>query len=127
MNSTLNVILWVLQGLMSVVFLSAGGMKIFQPKENLEKKMDWVKNVSAQTVKIIGGLEVLGALGLILPGLTGILPWLTALAAVGLALTMLGAIITHIRLGEMSKNIVPVVFLALLVFMAYARFALAPL
>lgn len=43
MNSTLNVILWVLQGLMSVVFLSAGGMKIFQPKENLEKKMDWVK------------------------------------------------------------------------------------
>jgi hypothetical protein len=67
-------------------------------------------------------LEVLGAIGLIVPLLTGILPWLTPLAAIGLVLTMLGAMATHLRRGENQMLAVNLVLL-LAAFVAYGRFA----
>jgi DoxX-like family len=73
-------------------------------------------------VHVVGLLEVLGALGLVLPGAFGIAPLLTPLAAVALALTMVGAIITHVRTGETDRLAVPVVLLALCVFVAVERF-----
>ncbi len=121
----MNTILWFFQIFVAVVFLTTGVLKVSQPKENLQHQMSWVKDAPALMVKIIGFLEILGAFGIILPALTGIAPWLSPLAAVGLTLTMIGAIVTHIRLTEYSKLWLPVVMLALTIFIAYGRFFIA--
>lgn len=117
----MNIALWIIQGLLAVLFTMAGGMKLTQPKEQLAARMGWVNDFSAGTVKLIGGLELLGAIGLIAPVLTGILPWLTPLAALGLVLTMIGAAITHLRRGENQGIIANVVLLLLAAFVAYGR------
>jgi len=122
----MNVALWIVQGLLALMFLMAGVTKVMQPKEKLAGNMAWVEDFSGGQVKTIGVLEVLGAIGLILPAATGILPWLTPLAAIGLSLTMIGAIIVHIRRGELSMIIVNIVLLALAAFVAYGRFVLEP-
>jgi uncharacterized membrane protein YphA (DoxX/SURF4 family) len=122
----MNIILWIVQVLVTLLFLAAGSLKISQPKDKLEQRMSWVKHAPAQAVKVIGVLEVLGALGVILPALTGILPWLTPLAAMGLVLTMIGAIVTHIQLAEYSKITGPIVLLVLAAVIAYGRFVIAP-
>ena len=89
--------------------------------------MAWVESLSAGNVKLIGIVEVLAGIGLILPQLTGILPWLTPLAAVGLVFTMIGAIILHVRRGDGAQAIVMnVVLLLMASFVAYGRFALVP-
>ena len=75
-------------------------------------------------MRLIGALEVLGAIGLVLPALTGVLPWLTPLAALGLVATMVGAILTHLRRNENSAIAVPVVLLVIAAFVAYGRFFL---
>jgi uncharacterized membrane protein YphA (DoxX/SURF4 family) len=120
----MGVALWVAQGLLAVAFLGAGGTKLSQPKEKLAKNMAWVEDFSQGTVRLIGTLEVLGAVGLVLPALTGLLPWLTPLAALGLVLTMVGAIHTHLRRSENSAITVPVGLLVLAAFVAYGRFFL---
>jgi uncharacterized membrane protein YphA (DoxX/SURF4 family) len=120
-----GVALWVVQLLLAAAFLAAGGMKLSQPKEKLAANMAWVEDFSQGTVRLIGALEVLGALGLVLPALTGVLPWLTPLAAVGLALTMVGAILTHLNRKENSAIAAPAVLLVLAAFVAYGRFFLA--
>jgi hypothetical protein len=84
--------------------------------------MAWVNDFSAGAVKTIGILELFGALGLILPLATGILPWLTPLAAVGLILTMAGAAITHFRRGEFPMIGINLILLLLAGFVAYGRF-----
>jgi len=114
--------LWTVQILLALAFLMAGFMKATRPKEELQDKMAYVEDFSQGTVRLIGTLEILGAIGLVLPVLTGILPWLTPLAAVGLALTMVGAAITHIRRGESQMIVTNVVLLALAAFVAYGRF-----
>jgi hypothetical protein len=72
-------------------------------------------------------LEILGGLGLLLPGLLHILPVLTALAAAGLVLTMIGAIIVHFRLNEASRSVAPLILLLLALFIVIGRFAIVPL
>ena len=118
----MNVALWIVQGLLAVAFLMAGSMKVMKPKEELAGRMEWVNDFSAGAVKTIGILEILGALGLILPLATGILPWLTPVAAVGLALTMIGAAITHGRRKEFPMIVPNAVLLLLAAFVAYGRF-----
>ena len=127
----MNIVLWILQGLLAAIFLMAGVMKATQSKEQIKEKggerMAWVDSVSAGNIKVIGILEILAAVGLILPQLTGILPWLTPLAAVGLVLTMIGAIILHVRLGDGAQAMMTnVVLLLLAAFVAYGRFVLVP-
>jgi len=94
------VALWVVQVLLAAAFLGSGATKLSRPREKLVKNMGWVEDFSQPTVRIIGVLEVLGAIGIVLPALTGILPWLTPLAALGLVLTMIGAALTHLRRAE---------------------------
>ena len=122
----MGIALWVVQILLAIVFLMTGGMKITQPKEKLDES-GFAEDFSLSTIRLIGVLELLGAIGVVLPALTGILPWLTPLAAVGLALTMIGAAITHLRRTEYSNIIVNVIFFALAVFVVYGRFVLAPI
>ena len=118
--------LWVVQGLLAVLFLMVGVMKITQPIEKLAVRMAWVTRFSPSIVRLIGALEVLAAIGLVVPALTGILPVLTPLAAVGLILTMVGAMATHATHGEYGNMAGNFVLLALAAFVAYGRFVLVP-
>lgn len=123
----MNIALWIVQGLLALMFLMFGGMKLLRPKEDLQEQMDFLEDLSQSQVRVIGVLEVMGAIGLILPALTGILPILTPLAAVGIALDMIGAMLLHIRRREYPQIIVNLVVLALAIFVAYGRFVLVPL
>lgn len=107
----MNIVFWIVTAITALTFLAAGSMKLIQPKEKLEPMLKWVADFDGNTVKGIGLLEVLGAIGLILPRLTNILPWLSILAAAGLILTMIGGAMTHLRRKE---SIVPNVVLGLL-------------
>ena len=120
-------VLWILLALLAIVFLLAGLTKVFQSKEKLAERMPWVEGYSQGQIKLIGILEILGSLGLILPGLTGIMPWLTSFAAIGLALLMVGAIVTHFRRGETPYVIFNIVLIALAVFVAYGSIIALPL
>ena len=122
----MGIALWVVQGLLAAAFLVSGATKLSQPKEKLVKNMAWVEDFSQPTVRIIGALEVLGAIGIVLPAPTGILPWLTPLAALGLVLTMIGAALTHLRRAEYGYIAVPAVLLILAAFVAYGRFFVLP-
>lgn len=122
----MNIILWIAQGLLAFAFFGAGMMKVTQPKEKLLDKMTFVEDFPENTVRVIGALEVTGAIGLILPLALGILPILTPLAGVGLFLTMIGAIITHLRRNEI-RDIVPNIVLGLIaLFIVYGRFVIVP-
>jgi uncharacterized membrane protein YphA (DoxX/SURF4 family) len=123
----MNTAIWIVQILAGLMFGISGFMKATQPYEKLAANMKWVEDFSPNTIKGIGTLEVLGALGLILPALTGILPILTPIAGVGLVLVMLGAAYTHIRRGEMPMIAINLVLLALAAFVAYGRFVAVPL
>jgi len=123
----MNGTLWSLQGLLALVFLVTGAIKIVLPKERLAAQMGWVENVSQPVVRLIGVVEILGAMGLILPSLTGIMPWLTPLAAAGLALTMVGASSTHYRRNELSRIGLTAVLLVMTLFVAVGRTWIIPL
>ncbi len=118
----MDTILWITQGFLAFSFLMAGFMKLTKQKEELADKMAFVEDFSASTVRLIGALEVLAAIGLILPWLLNIVPQLTALAAVGLILVMIGAIITHIRRKESSMLVVNFALLLMAGFVVWGRF-----
>ena len=119
----MNIALWIVQGLLAFAFGYSGIMKIVQSKDQLKTMMHWVVDARPQTIKGIGILEVLAAIGLILPQATGVLTWLTPLAAAGLILLMLGAIATHTRRHETHMIIANLVLLVLAAFVAIGRFA----
>jgi uncharacterized membrane protein YphA (DoxX/SURF4 family) len=119
----MNVALWIIAAMLAVAFLASGAMKLALPKEKLAAfGMGWVEDFSAGTVKAIGTLEVLAAVGLILPAALGIAPVLVPLAAVGLVVLMVGAIITHLRRHEARVIASPMAVLALAVLVAWGRF-----
>ena len=122
----MNTILWILQAVLALAFLAAGLMRLTQSIEKLAAQMGWVSDFRPSTVRLIGGLEVLAAIGLILPPLVGVLPWLAPVAAIGLGVLMLGAAATHLRRNETAVIAANVVLLALAAFVAVGRFAVAP-
>src|SRR5256886_14927035 len=123
----MNIVLWIVQILLALVFAMAGIMKVTRPFEKLAENMKWAKDVGPRGVRLVGVLEILGAIGLILPAVTGILPWLTPIAAAGLVLTMVGAMIVHGRRGEFSSIWMNIVLLALAAFVLFGRFIVVPL
>lgn len=104
---------WIVAGLLALMYLYSGGMKLIQRREKLQHMMLWVENSPVWVVKVIGLLEVLAAIGLILPPLTGIAPWLAIAAAVGLVLLQIGAIGLHVRRGEARQLGLNIVLLVL--------------
>lgn len=121
--------LWIVQILLAVAFFMAGMMKATQPIAKLEQMMPWVNSINPRSrVRIIGILEILAAVGLVLPALTGILPILTPLAALGLILTMIGAMLLHIqRKDPPAMLLINLVLLLLAAFIAYGRIVVVPL
>lgn len=122
----MNIALWIVQVLLAGVFIMAGVMKAFQ-YERAHATLPWVKDVPRGLTTFIGISELLGGLGLILPALTGILPWLTPLAAAGLALVMLLAMGFHATRREPQAIAFNAALFALAAFVTYGRFAIAPL
>src|SRR5204862_664287 len=122
----MNIILWIAQALVAAAFLMAGPIKLFQ-YERARERMSWVKNVPRGLVAFIGAAEILGGLGLVLPALTGILPWLTPLAGLGLVLVMLLASAFHATRREYSRIAMNVVLLLLAAFVVYGRWFIQPL
>ena len=119
----MNLTLWIIAGLLAVVYLAAGIAKLIVPEEKLANApgAGWIEDFSAGTVKAIGALEVLAAVGLVLPAALDIAPVLVPLAAVGLVLLMVGAVITRIRRHEAKFMMADLVYLALAGFVAWGR------
>ncbi len=117
----MNTALWILQALLGFAMLGAGSMKVVRSKEQLAPKMTWVEDFSAGAIRLIGLSEILGGLGVVLPTATGILPFLTPVAAVGLTILMLGAVYTHVRRKESGQAVPSLVLAALAAFVAYGR------
>ena len=118
----MNIVLWICAGLLAAMFLLAGVMKVAMPREKLLPIMQWSKTWSDAQLRALGAVEVLGAIGLILPRALNIAPVLTPLAAVGCAIVMVGATITHIRMKDYKGVGMPVVLLVLAVVVAAGRF-----
>jgi hypothetical protein len=114
--------LWIVQVLLAGLFLFAGGMKLVLPLEALTAQMP----LPGLFVRFIGVAEVLGAVGLILPGLLRIRPGLTPLAAAGLVLIMVGATVLTLTGGDIASALIPLVVGLLLAFVAYGRWRLTP-
>lgn len=98
--------LWIVNILLALAMLFAGGLKFAQPKEKLAARMGWVEDFSPTSIKLIGAAEVLGALGLVLPLATGIAPILAPIAAIGLLIIMLGAVVVHARRHEPTLPVI---------------------
>jgi uncharacterized membrane protein YphA (DoxX/SURF4 family) len=119
----MNIALWIIAGLLAATFLASGVVKLIQPKEKLVSSgFGWAEDFSTGSVKAIGVLEILAAVGLILPAAVDIAPVLVPVAAVGLVLLMVSAIITHVRRHEAQVIAVPVVLFTLAALVALGRF-----
>lgn len=119
----MNTVLWVLQVLLAVTFAAAGLSKLVMPRAKLVDKLGgWVEDFPGPLLKPLGLLEVLAAVGLILPPLVGVLPVLAPLAALGIVAIMLGAIVTHALRSEYANAGVNVVLAAMAVAVAWTRF-----
>ncbi len=120
----MSVALWIAAIVLALAMLGSGSMKLIRSREQLVAMgMAYAAHFPPGAIKAIGALEVLAAIGLILPAITGIAPVLVPLAATGVAIIMLGAVITHMRLREPFGQSVPAIVLLLLaIFVAWGRF-----
>lgn len=121
----MNTVLWIVAGLLAVAYLASGGGKLILPKRKIADfgaSARWVEDFSPGSVKAIGALEVLGAVGLILPAALDIAPALVPLAALGLVMIMTGAVVTRIRRQEFTFMLADLAYLALAGFVAWGRF-----
>jgi uncharacterized membrane protein YphA (DoxX/SURF4 family) len=118
----MNVTLWIVAGVLAVLFLASGLTKLFQPKEKVVGSTRSVQNLSEGAIKAIGLLEVLGAIGLVLPAVVDIAPVFVPLAAAGLVVLMVCAMVVHLRHREAKGVAVTLVLLALAAFVAWGRF-----
>ena len=118
-------ILWTIQVLLAGLFLFAGGYKLVMPIEEMVKQMPVA--IPGWFLQFIGVCEVLGGIGLVLPGLLRIKPGLTPLAAAGLVIIMIGATVITIQGGMIAAALFPLATGLLAAFVAYGRWRLAPI
>ena len=120
-NKAINIALWVAQVLLGLLFLMAGATKAFQPIEAMAESLPWVLTTPSVLVRFIGVSEILGGLGLLLPSMLRIKPFLTVWAAIGLAVIMLLAALFHGSRGEFTAIGANLTFMAVLAFIAWGR------
>jgi hypothetical protein len=119
----MNLALWIIQGLLALLFLFAGGVKLVVPMDQLVKQAPQLPGLF---LRFVGVCEVLGAAGLILPRLLRIRPGLTPLAAIGLVGIMIGAVAVTVAGGSVAQAILPAIVGLLAAFVAYGRWRLSP-
>ena len=127
MRKTIHISAWVAQIILSASLIWAGGVKLFQPIGQLKTMWPWTGEVSPMFVKMTGIIDLLGALGLLLPALLRIKPVLTPVAALGIVLLMIVAGAFHILRGESEQIGVNIAFGIIAGFIAFARFRIAPI
>jgi uncharacterized membrane protein YphA (DoxX/SURF4 family) len=120
----MNIALWIAQALLAAIFLFAGGMKLVLPIEEMTKQMPIP--LPGWFLRFTGIVEVLGAIGVILPWLLRIRPGLTPLAAAGLVIVMIGATAYTLAAGDFASAPIPLVVGILAAFVAYGRWRLTP-
>jgi uncharacterized membrane protein YphA (DoxX/SURF4 family) len=120
----MNMFLWVLQVLMAIAFLAHGWLLLF-PSPEMEQLMN--TTMSRGFRLFLGVAEVLAAVGLTVPGVTRVMPWLVYCAAAGLMIVMIGATILHIRRDEISSAVITAVLLLIVTFIAYMRWRVTPI
>jgi len=120
----MNIVLWVLQVLLAVAFFAHGGLFLWPPAA-IAAQMN--ATLPRWFQLFLGVAEVLAAVGLTLPGLTRILPWLVSWAAGGIMIVMVSATIFHLMRGEMSSAAITLVLLAMATFVAYKRHRVLPI
>ena len=126
-NKAIHISLWIAQGLLVVMFIMAGAMKLSQPIETLTESLPWVTSVPNLLVKFIGLSEFLGALGLLVPSIFRFKPFLTVWAAIGLAVIMILAAIFHATRGEFSAIGMNMILMSISLFIAWGRSKKAPI
>jgi hypothetical protein len=118
----MNRTLWIVQGLLALLFMAAGGMKLIMPLTLLTAQLP----LPGVCVRLIGGAEVLGAIGLIVPGVLRFRPGLTPLAAAGLVIIMAGAAVFTLATGGGALAVVPLAIGFLAACVAYGRWRVMP-
>lgn len=118
----MNTVVWVVQCFLTAIFAIAGFVKLVTPKDILEEKMSWVKDYSNAMVTFIGTCEFMGAIGLVAPMALNIFPFLTPIAATGLAIIMILAVIAQIKRKEYKKTAFALFLLIFTVLVAVNRF-----
>jgi uncharacterized membrane protein YphA (DoxX/SURF4 family) len=120
----MNIALWIITAILAAAFLAAGSMKLTRNRSDLAAAgMEWAESLSDGQVKAIGLVELLGAVGLVVPALVDIAPLLVPIAATGLAITMAGASAFHIRRNDPPASLAPSILLGIVsVLVALGRF-----
>ena len=123
-----NLLLWIGQAPLVLAFLMVGyGHSLGYDQWSIRPGMTWIADVGRGRMRVIAGLETLGAIGLVVPAATGILPWLTPVAASCLAVLMALAAIFHLgRPGERQNVVLNVILGVIAILVAYGRFVVAP-
>jgi len=122
--TTMNIVLWVLQVLLAAAFLAHGLFLLFPSPEILVQMNE---TMSTSFRYFLGVAEVLAAIGLTLPGITRVQPWLVSAAAAGVMIVMISATVLHIRRDEISSAIVTAILLVMATFVAYMRWKAMPI
>lgn len=120
-SKTRNIFLWITQSLLAASMIWAACMKLLQPIEKLAVLWPWTAQLSPALVRATGIVDIVGAIGLLLPGILDIRPALTRWAAIGVIILMMCAAIFHISRGEVSVIGVNIIFAAMAVFIAWGR------
>jgi len=120
----MNALLWVLQVLLAAAFLAHGLMLLFPPAE-IVAQMD--ASLPRWFQLFLGVAEVAAAVGLTLPGVTRVMPWLVSWAAVGIMIVMISATIWHIARGEISSAVITAILLVMASYVAYMRWRVVPI
>jgi len=120
MDNILNIFLWIVQGLLTGMLLWAAATKLFSPADKLAAMWPWTEQNRA-LVKLTGVLDAVAALGIVLPGVLGIMPWLTVYAARGTAALMIAAIVFHISRRESKQIGINIFVLVAVLFIAWGR------
>jgi len=122
----MNIALWIVAGVFGIAYVAGGIVKLTMPYEKYAAKLGWPEDFTPGNVRFMGVVEILGGIGLVLPGLVGVAPVLVPIAASCMALYMAGAITERLRRGEYKELLGDLLFLAAMIFIAWGRFAIEP-
>ena len=124
----MDLLLWILAFVLAAIFSASGVVKLAAARDQQIDRTPYVEDFPQLVIRGIGALEILGAIGLLLPALTGVATVLVPMAAAGLAITMVLAALVHVRRGDGTAAALPSILLAILsVFVAWSRFGPYPL
>ena len=118
----MNIVLWILQILLAFLFFVHGLAMLRTTDTPPQPTMTYILAIPIPLRRFIGAAEILASIGLVLPALTGIVPWLTPLAALGLVILMIGAVVFHFLRKDYPSIVVNLVLLVMAAFVAYGRF-----